>query len=77
MVDYLMNADGWIGVGLGLVMFLLGYWKGVDNTMLRVVPEAIASTLETLVQDGYVKTRKSLDENGQWQEEIMRYDEEV
>lgn len=77
MLDYLSNVNGWIGVGIGLGLFLMGYWKGAIDTASKIVPATINATLQQMIDDGYVRVRKVLNDEGKWEEEMLRHDEEV
>jgi hypothetical protein len=74
-MEYFSNANGLIGVGIGILIFLLGYLKGVGKARI-ITPYIIDSTIQKLIDDGFIKTRKTL-KNGKWEEDILRYDEEV
>jgi hypothetical protein len=74
-MEYFSDVNGWIGVGIGLLIFLLGYMKGVGKAR-ALAPHIIDSTIQNLIDNGFIKTRKTL-KDGKWQEDILRYDEEV
>lgn len=74
-MEYFSDMNGWIGVGIGLLIFLLGYMKGVKKAR-SLAPHIIDSTIQNLIDNGFIKTRKTL-KNGKWEEDILRYDEEV
>lgn len=76
-MEIFMNANGWMGVGLGLLMFGMGYWKGVSNTVNRVIPATVEATVDQMIADGYIKFRKVLNDEGKWEKEILKHDEEV
>ena len=76
-MDYFMNFNGWVGVTIGLGLFLMGYWKGGADTARRVIPATVAATIDQMVEDGYVRARKVLNSEGKWEEELLKYDEEV
>jgi hypothetical protein len=77
MLDFLTDVNGWIGVGLGLMMFGLGYWRGFGNAAIKLIPAMVDATLKQMIEDGYIKTRKVLNAEGKWEEELLRHDEEV
>jgi hypothetical protein len=74
-MEYFTDANGWIGVGLGLLIFYMGYIKGVSKAR-ALAPHIIDSTIQNLIDNGFIKTRKTL-KNGKWEEDILRHDEEV
>lgn len=77
MLDFLTDVNGWIGVGVSIVIFGMGYWKGMVNTANKLVPATVEATMDQMISDGYVKTRKVLNEEGKWEQELLKYDEEV
>lgn len=74
-MEYLSDTSGWIAVGIGLLLFFMGYIKGVGKAR-EFAPHIIDSTIQSLIDNGFIKTRKTL-KNGKWEEDILRYDEEV
>lgn len=77
MLDYLSNVNGWVGVALGIGMFAMGYWKGSTDTAIKIIPATIDATLRQMIDEGYVRVRKVLNNEGKWEEELLRHDEEV
>jgi hypothetical protein len=71
-----LQGNGWVGVGLGLLMFAMGYIKGasVRDGFAQYI---VAHTIQQMVADRLVRTRRTWnDETGEWEEELLRYDEE-
>lgn len=75
-VQAFLYGNGWVGVAIGLVLFIMGYMKGVSKAN-ALIPLVVDTTIENLVKDGFVRTRKVLNEDGKWEEELLKYDEEV
>jgi hypothetical protein len=67
-------GNGWVGVALGIAMFAMGYWRGLERVN-KIAPFIIDATIADLIENGFVKTRKRL-EDGEWKEEMLRHDEE-
>lgn len=74
-MEYFTDTSGWIAVGIGLSLYLLGYFKGVSKAR-DFAPFVIDATIQDLINNGFIKTRKTL-KNGKWEEDILRYDEEI
>jgi hypothetical protein len=73
-MNYSSDLNGYIAVGIALAMFGLGYVKGRSNTRL-LFPYVIDSTIQKLINEGFLKTRKVF-KNGKWEEDILKFDEE-
>lgn len=72
-----LYGNGWVGVALGLVMFAMGYLKGA-SVRNGFVDHIVAHTIRQMVADRLVRTRRTWnDETGEWEEELLQYDEEV
>lgn len=74
-VQAFLYGNGWVGVAIGFVLFIMGYMKGVSKAN-ALIPLVVDTTIENLVKDGFVRTRKVLNEDGKWEEELLKYDEE-
>ena len=71
-----LQGNGWVGVGLGLLMFAMGYLKGA-SVRDGFAQHIIAHTIKQMVADRLIKTRRTWnDETGEWEEELLQYDEE-
>lgn len=73
-MNYSTDLNGYIAVGIALAIFVLGYVKGRSNARL-LFPYVIDSTIQKLINEGFLKTRKVF-KNGKWEEDILRFDEE-
>jgi len=71
-----LNGNGWVGVAIGITLFIMGYLKGKQKAA-KLVPLIVDTTIENLIKDGFVKTRKVLNKDGMWEDELLKYDEEV
>jgi general stress protein CsbA len=70
-------GNGWVGVLIGIVLFVMGYYKGLARTA-SIIPIIVDSTIQGMVADGYARVRKVLNpETGEWEEELLRHDEEI
>lgn len=72
-----LQGNGWVGVGLGLLMFAMGFLKGysVRNGFVNAIIDA---TIKQLIADRMIKTRRTWNnETGEWEEELLQFDEEV
>lgn len=75
--DWVLNTNGWIGVALGLAIFLMGFIAGISFAKKHLINLVIASTIDSMIKDGYVKTRSVYNkETGLWEEEILKIDEQ-
>ena len=78
MLDFLapIQGNGWVGVALGLVMFGLGWYKGIQLKE-RAIEAIIAHTIQQMINDRLIRTyRKFNEETGEWEEELLQWDEE-
>lgn len=74
--SWIFSSTGWIGVGLGLIMFALGFFKGIDFAKQRLIDVVIANTIASMIKDGYVRSQKVYNaETGAWEEELLKLDE--
>jgi uncharacterized membrane protein len=72
-----LQGNGWVGVAIGLLLFGMGYLKGA-SVRDGWIDAIIAMTIKQMVADRLVKTRRVMnDETGEWEEELLQYDEEV
>lgn len=72
-----LQGNGWVGVGLGLLMFAMGFLKGssVRNGFVNAIIDA---TIKQMIADRMIKTRRTWNnETGEWEEELLQFDEEV
>lgn len=76
-MEIFMNANGWIGVGIGCSMFIMGYLKGWKNSVTRASPMIVEATVNAMIADGYLRVRKVLNSEGMWEEELLKHDEKV
>jgi hypothetical protein len=75
-ISWIFNSTGWIGVALGLIMFALGFFKGIAFAKDRLIDAVIASTIASMIKDGYVRSQKIYNaETGEWEEELLKLDE--
>ena len=71
-----LQGNGWVGVGLGLLMFAMGYLKGA-SVRKGFVEAVIDVTIKQMIADRIIKTRRTWnDETGEWEEELLQFDEE-
>lgn len=76
IIAYFSNPNGWLGVALGLAMFAMGYWRGLNRGM-SMFEAVINATIDDLSRQGYVRTRRNFNaETGEWEVDLLRYDEE-
>ena len=75
MFEWIWNIDGWIGVGLGLACFGLGFFKGrYDREHMATLATII---IEDLVERRLIKTRRKWNQETQeWEVDLLEYDEE-
>ena len=73
-INTYIAGNGWLGAGIGIGLFLMGYFKGLARVN-KIAPFIIDATIQDLINNGFVKSRKRL-EDGEWKEELLRYDEE-
>lgn len=76
IIAYFSNPNGWLGVGLGLAMFAMGYWRGLARGM-SMFEAVITGTIDDLSRQGYIRTRRIFNaETGTWEVDLLKYDEE-
>ena len=75
VMNYTSDLNGYIAVGIALAIFYLGYIKG-KSTQRSLAPYIIDATIQNLIDNGFLKTRKVM-KDGKWQEDILRFDEEL
>lgn len=71
-----MEYFGFVGPLIGLILFLMGYYKGRHTTTDQFRRYVIDQTVQKLINDGYLKTKTIL-HDGKWQQDILKYDEEA
>lgn len=77
-ISWIFNSTGWMGVALGAGMFGMGWIAGFGFTRGRVTELVIAHTIASMIEDGYIKTKQVYnDTTGKWEEEMLKFDEEL
>lgn len=70
-----MYGNGWVGVICGIVLFGLGWYKGLSGNR-HFAEHLIESVIDDLAKQGYIKTqRKYNEETGVWEVDLLKYDE--
>lgn len=68
----LVTNQGTFAVGIGLLLFAMGYWKGRKSYPHDLIVETVIDQLD---QGGFIRTKKTL-VDGKWETEILTIDEE-
>jgi hypothetical protein len=72
-----LQGNGWVGVALGVAMFCMGYMKGA-SIRKGVVEAVIDVTIKQMIAARMIKTRRTWNnQTGEWEEELLQYDEET
>ena len=71
-----VQGNGWLGVAIGIVIFIMGYMKG-NAIRKSFMDEVMDATIKQMITDGYVKARIEMNpETGEMEQMIYKYDEE-
>jgi len=74
--DYIFNAQGWIGVGFGFILFYLGRLKGRTDQII-LTEDLAGAWVNMMIDEGYIKTSQVFNEQtGTYDEVLVRFDEE-
>ena len=76
IIAYFSETNGWLGAGLGIVLFAMGYWRGLNRGM-GMFGAVITATIDDLSRQGYIRTCRNFNaETGEWEVDLLKYDEE-
>ncbi|MDA9302526.1 hypothetical protein N8072_01455 [bacterium] len=76
-MESLYNINpGIVAVFLGVIMFVMGYWKGYSNGKASIPFDMIiSSAVDNLVKNGFIKMRRQM-VDGKLEDVILKHDEE-
>jgi hypothetical protein len=71
-----VQGNGWLGVAIGIVIFIMGYMKG-NAIRQSFMDEVMDATIKQMIADGYVKARMEVNpETGKMEQMLYKHDEE-